>query len=94
MPSLSLLHFCAWLLIVQYHIQLDFDGLGLLLPVSCIITYLVILVRNFESHMHFADQCVPVKISNSAEYCVVQALQFQGVIVCYVLSGGTGRSHY
>jgi hypothetical protein len=54
----------------------------------------VIHVRNFESHVQFADQCAPVKVSSSAEYSVLQALQFQEVSIGQILPGGTGRSHY
>jgi hypothetical protein len=43
---------------------------------------------NFESHVQFADWCAPVKIFNSAEYSVLQALQFQEVgIHCTLLVG-------
>jgi hypothetical protein len=38
--------------------------------------------------MQFADWCAPVKISNSAEYYVLKALQFQGVRVRGTLLGG------
>jgi hypothetical protein len=65
---------------------------SLLLPVSCII-YLFIRVRNFDSHLQFADWCAPVKISSSAELSVLQVLQFQEASVRRVLPGGTGTSH-
>jgi hypothetical protein len=48
---------------------------------------------NFESHVQFVDWCAPDKISNSLEYSVLQALQFQEVSVRCVLPGGTGISH-
>jgi hypothetical protein len=54
---------------------------------------LVIYVRSFGSHVQFAARCAPVKISNSAECSVLQALQFQKVIVRPVLPGGTDVSH-
>jgi hypothetical protein len=50
-------------------------------------------IRNLESHMQFADWCAPVKISNSAEYSVLQELQFQKASVCCVLPGGIDISH-
>jgi hypothetical protein len=50
-------------------------------------------VRNFESHVQFADLCASVKISNSAEYSVLQALQFQKVSVRRMLPGGAGINH-
>jgi hypothetical protein len=34
-------------------------------------------VRKFESHVQFANRCVPRKISYGAENFVLQALQFQ-----------------
>jgi hypothetical protein len=43
-----------------------------------------------ESHVQFADWCAPVKISNSAEYSVLQALQFEEVRVRRIIPGGTG----
>jgi hypothetical protein len=43
--------------------------------------------------MKFAGWCAPVKISNSAEYFVLQALQFQEVSVRLTPPGGTGVSH-
>jgi hypothetical protein len=50
-------------------------------------------VRDFESHVHFGDWCAPLKISNSAEYSLLQALQFKEVNVHRKLPGGTGLSH-
>jgi hypothetical protein len=35
--KLLIFTFYAWLFFVQHHVYLDFRGLGLLLPVSCII---------------------------------------------------------
>jgi hypothetical protein len=34
-------------------------------------------VRNFESHVQFTDWCARVKIFNSADYSLLQAVQFQ-----------------
>jgi hypothetical protein len=48
----------------------------------------IINVRNFGSHMQFADWCVPWKITTSAENHVLQALQFQEICVCRKLPGG------
>jgi hypothetical protein len=79
--------------LVQYHVHSDLRGLGLLLPVSCMITYLVIYEKNFKSHVQFADWCARAKICNSAEYSVLQALQFQEVSARRMLPGGTGISH-
>jgi hypothetical protein len=62
-----------------------------LCPVTC--SYIVIHLRNFDSHMQFADWCALVKISNSAEYSVLQALQFQAANVRRIHPGGTGISH-
>jgi hypothetical protein len=38
-------------------------------------------------HVQFADWCAPVKISNTAKYSVLQALQFQEVSVHCILPG-------
>jgi hypothetical protein len=51
---------------------------------------MIIHVRNFESHVQFADLYAPVKISNSAEYSLLQALKIQGVSVRRILLGGIG----
>jgi hypothetical protein len=39
--------------------------------------YLIINIRNLESHMHIANRYAPRKIANGAENPVLQALQFQ-----------------
>jgi hypothetical protein len=44
-------------------------------------------------HLQIADWYAPVKIFSSAEYSVLQALQFQKVTVCHIFPGGTGVSH-
>jgi hypothetical protein len=47
----------------------------------------------YESHVQLADWCTPVRISNSAENSVLQALQFQEVSARRMPPGGTGISH-
>jgi hypothetical protein len=68
-----------------------FDDFSLFPEKFC---YLIICARNFESHMQFADQCAPVKFSNSAVNSVLQKLQLQVVSVHCILLGGTGINHY
>jgi hypothetical protein len=63
-----------------------------LLP--ALFLYIVIYVRNLESHMQIADRCAPWKVSNGAQNPVLQALQFQQLGFCRKLSGGTGIGHY
>jgi hypothetical protein len=55
--------------------------------------FIVVHVRNFEDHVQVVDWCAPVRISNSAEYSVLQALQFQEVNVHRILPGGTSIGH-
>jgi hypothetical protein len=43
--------------------------------------------------VQFLDWCAPVKFSSSAEYSVLQALQFQEVSVRRIFQGGTRISH-
>jgi hypothetical protein len=45
----------------------------LLLALFC---YVIINVRNLESHMHIADRCAPREIASGAEYLILQALHF------------------
>jgi hypothetical protein len=40
-------------------------------------SYVIIHVRNLESHMHIADRCAPWKIADCAENLLLNALQFQ-----------------
>jgi hypothetical protein len=54
----------------------------------------IINVRNFESHIQFADRCAPWKISDGAENRVLQALQLQKIGVCRKFPGAAGISHY
>jgi hypothetical protein len=44
--------------------------------------------------VQFLDRCAPVKISSSAEYSILQALQFQPAMVCRIPPCGKGRSHH
>jgi hypothetical protein len=44
--------------------------------VACIILLHNNIMRKFESHVQIAKQCGPWKISNGAEKCILQALQF------------------
>jgi hypothetical protein len=46
-----------------------------LLP--ALFCYVIINVRNLESHMHIANRYAPRKIANGAENPILQALQFQ-----------------
>jgi hypothetical protein len=46
-----------------------------LLP--ALFCYLIINVRNLESHMHITNQYAPQETANSAENLILQALQFQ-----------------
>jgi hypothetical protein len=57
------------------------------------LVMLITQVRNFESHMQFADWCSSPKISSSVEYSVLQALQFQEASGRRIPPGGTGISH-
>jgi hypothetical protein len=74
---------------------LDLYGLGLLLPVFCIISHVAIHVRDSESHAQFADWRAPVKVSSSLDYSysILQTLQFQ-VSTRRLLPSGTGMNHY
>jgi hypothetical protein len=49
--------------------------------------------KEFQKPHVFANWYAPVKISSSAEYSVLQALQFQEVSFHLILPGGTGISH-
>jgi hypothetical protein len=40
------------------------------------LCYVIVNVRNMDSHMRIADQCAPRQIANGAENLVLQALQF------------------
>jgi hypothetical protein len=53
----------------------------------------VIHVRDFESQAQFADRSASVKISNSADNSVLQALKFQEVSV-HRTPTWTDISHY
>jgi hypothetical protein len=75
-----------WLPLLQYQVHLDLHGLGFIL-------HKLYSHTRKESHVQFADWCVPVKVSNSAEYSVLQALQFQEVNVSRMITDGTGISH-
>jgi hypothetical protein len=55
----------------------------------CIIIY----IRKFESLVQIANRWAPWKISNGAENSVLQALQFQKMVVCCKLPGGESISH-
>jgi hypothetical protein len=57
-------------------------------PYSAQFSYIVTYVTNFDSHVQFADWCAHVKISNSAEYSVLQALKFQEASVRRTLQVG------
>jgi hypothetical protein len=50
-------------------------------------------IRKFESHVQIANRYAPWKISNDAENFVLQALQFQYMVVCCKLPGGASLSH-
>jgi hypothetical protein len=56
--------------------------------------YEIVCLKNFESHMLFVDLCAPVKIANSAQKSVLQALQFQEFIIRRVVPGETDINHY
>jgi hypothetical protein len=40
-------------------------------------SYVIIYIRNVERQMQIANRRAPVKIANSAENSILQALQFQ-----------------
>jgi hypothetical protein len=46
-----------------------------LLP--ALFCYLIVNVRNLESHRHIADRCVSWEIASGADNPILQALQFQ-----------------
>jgi hypothetical protein len=41
------------------------------------LSYIIVNVRNLESHMHVANQCAPREIVYGAENLILQELQFQ-----------------
>jgi hypothetical protein len=43
--------------------------------------------------VQIANRCAPWKIFSGAENCILQALQFQQMVVCRELSGGASVSH-
>jgi hypothetical protein len=63
----------------------------------CIVTDLIKplpYVRKFESHVQIANRCAPLKISDGVEKFVLQALQFQKMLISRELPGGASISHY
>jgi hypothetical protein len=44
---------------------------------SAELCFVIVDVRNLESHTHIADWCAPREIANSADNLILQALQFQ-----------------
>jgi hypothetical protein len=56
--------------------------------------HVIIDLQNLESHMHTVDRCTPLKIDNSVENLILQALQFQKMSFCHKVPGGTSISNY
>jgi diphthamide synthase subunit DPH2 len=52
------------------------------------------VIRQLESHVHFANRCAPWKIANGAEYFVLQALQLNLMGIRRKFTGGTSVSHH
>jgi hypothetical protein len=44
--------------------------------------------------MQFSDRCAPWKIASGAENLILQALQFQQMVICRKFPGGRSVSHY
>jgi hypothetical protein len=52
------------------------------------------LPRRDISHVKISNRCAPWKMSSGAEKFVLQALQFQNMVICRELPGRASISHF
>jgi hypothetical protein len=59
-----------------------------------LLIHIIVLLRNFESHVQITDWCASVKAANTVENSVLRALLFQEESSRRILLGGTDIIHY
>jgi hypothetical protein len=55
-----------------------------------LLNYVILHITDFECLVQFADLCAAVKVANSEENSVLQALTLQKINVRHIPQSGTG----